>query len=71
MPKFSRKIKTFPFNDGPHIPQSASLAVQGTRSGTYFFWKGAWHFTIVDGFYIEAPDFSAKHHTSHTIEKLE
>ncbi|WP_279025524.1 DUF7274 domain-containing protein [Gibbsiella quercinecans] len=70
MHKFSNKIKTFHFNGGPRIPQSAELAVRVTITGTYFFWNSSWHFTSVDGFYIKVPRFNSKHYSGHTIEKL-
>lgn len=75
MPHFSNRIKTYHFQRGPRIPQSASHAVKGSSHGTYFFWRGAWMFTVIDGFYIETEfktldSINPLNHAGHAIEKL-
>lgn len=75
MPHFSSSTKTFRFQGGPRIPQSASHAVLGTDFGTYFFWRGGWKFTAIDGFYIDTEfksldSIDPNHHAGQNIKKL-
>lgn len=75
MPRLSSNIETFRFKGGPRIPRASSHAVQGTDFGTYFFWRGAWRFTVMDGFYIDAEfggldSIDPSHHVGHNIDKL-
>lgn len=53
MPRFNKSLKLKHF-EGVLIPASSKRAVRGDTAGVYFFWKGEWYFTAINGFYIEA-----------------
>lgn len=73
MPNFSKSLKTVKFHGMP-IPQSAKLGAKGSAHGVYFFWKGEWMFTVIEGFYIQAAsdkDFKIEHYIGdNPVEKL-
>ena len=52
MPRFNKSLKLKRF-EGSLIPVSSKRAVRGDTAGVYFFWKGEWYFTAINGFYID------------------
>lgn len=47
------KLKTVKGKEGSHqIPLSSSKWVSGNSDGVYFFWKGLWHFTVLNKGYV-------------------
>lgn len=47
------KLKTVKGKEGSHqIPLSSSKWVAGNQQGVYFFWRGGWHFTLINRCYI-------------------
>ena len=52
MPRFNKSLKLKRF-EGVLIPKTSKRAVRGDGAGVYFFWKGEWWFTVINGFYID------------------